>query len=241
MLQRMLSIICLSTLALSALASASSVRADGWTGEVGLSGSTTSGNSETSDVGLSFKFQNETKPWTHNIRGRFDYSEADSVTNKQRLEFGYKLARDIGERVYIFGNGDYYDDDFGAYESGYFIGGGIGYKVIFPDPISWKLEAGPGFRSQTLRGPLGDREEEAAVRGYSEFIYKFNDNVAATNETEVLSSASDTYIWNETALTANMFAGLALRASFRVDYHTDVPFNRENTDTITRIGVVYKM
>lgn len=213
----------------------------GWSGEVGLTGSSTSGNSDTTDVGLSFEFKNRSGLWTHEFDGSFDYSESDSVTNKERLEFGYKAARDIGERIYVFGNGEYYEDDFGAFDNGYFIGAGAGYRVILPEPVTWNLEAGPGFRSQETRGPNSVTEEEIAFRGYSEIVYKINDNVELSNETEVIVSASDTYTWNEIALIANLFGGLAAKASFRVDHHTDVPVGRDEVDTITRIGVIYKM
>lgn len=230
-----------AALSFAALAPHALADEEGWSGEVGLTGSSTSGNSDTTDVGLSFKFKNKTGPWSHKFDGSFDYSEADSVTNKQRLEFGYKAARDIGERFYVFGNGEYFQDDFGAYDNGYFVGAGVGYKVILPEPVSWKVEAGPGFRSQETRAVNAEREDEIAFRGYSEFIYKFNDSVSLSNETEVIHSSSDTYTWNEIALIAKLFGGLAAKASFRVDHHTDVPIGREETDTITRIGVIYKM
>jgi putative salt-induced outer membrane protein len=58
---------------------------------------------------------------------------------------------------------------------------------------------------------------------------------------EIIWSESDTYIWNDIGLTATLAGNLAARASFRIDHHTDVPVGRENTDTITRFGLVYTM
>lgn len=221
---------------------------DGWTGEASLTGSKTTGNTETTDVGLGLKLKNENGLWRHKFKANADYGEASGENNKQRFALGYQVDRDINERLYVYGNADYYQDDFGAFKSGYFVGGGAGYKVILPEPINWNLEGGPGYRSQksrlVLNNPTGlpsIRENEFAVRGFSDFDWQINEQVSFYNDTEIIWSDSDTYIWNEVGLTANLIGNLAARASFRIDNHSDVPAGREKTDTITRFGVVYTM
>jgi len=150
-----------------------------------------------------------------------------------------KIERDFTDRLYAYANADYFQDDFGAFETGYFVGTGLGYKLIQPEPLAWDLSAGLGYRSQKSQGPLSITENELALRARSDIDYQFNDAVSLYNDTELLYSASDTYIWNEVGLTAQLMGNLAARASFRVDNHSTVPLGREKTDTITRIGVVY--
>lgn len=219
---------------------------DGWTGEASLTGSKTTGNTDTTDVGLGLKVQKEAGDWRHKFKALADYGKNDGVKNKQRFALGYQIDRDINERTYVYGNADYFNDDFGAFKEGYFVGGGLGYKMILPDPISWNLEAGPGYRSQKTQdpvppaiAPLSVSESELAVRGFSDFDWALNDNVSFFNDTEIIHSSSDTYIWNETGITAQLMGNLAARASFRVDTHSDVPMGTKKTDTITRFGVVY--
>jgi len=128
----------------------------------------------------------------------------------------------------------------------------VGYKAILPEPLSWNLESGLGYRSQKSRivdndiltNPLGlasDRENELAIRGFSDLDWVLNENVSAYNDTEIIWSSSDTYIWNEVGITATLAGNLAARASFRIDTHSDVPVGTEKTDTITRFGIVYTM
>jgi putative salt-induced outer membrane protein len=234
--------ILLLTGALSLALSAPAFAQDaGWSGEAALTGSKTTGNTDTTDVGLGLKLKNDGEVWRHKIRAQADYGESEGTKNKQRFALGYQIDRDITDRLYAFGTADYYNDDFGAYEQGYYVGTGLGYQVVLPDPIGWNVEAGLGFRSQETQGPLSLTEEELAARLKSDFDYALNDNVSFYNDTELTYASSDTYIWNEVGLTAQLFGNLAARASFRVDHHTDVPMGTEKTDTISRVGIVYTM
>ena len=225
---------------------------EGWTGEASLAGSKTTGNTETTDIGLGLKLQKEAGQWRHKFNALADLGRAEGLTNKKRYNLGYQIDRDVNERLYVYGNADYFSDDFGPFKQGYFLGTGLGYKAVLPEPLSWNLESGLGYRSQKSRildnniltNPLGlasDRENELALRAFSDLDYKLNDNVSAYNDTEIIYSKSDTYIWNETGITATLAGNLAARASFRIDTHTDVPIGTEKTDTITRFGIVYTM
>ena len=224
----------------------------GWSGEASLSGAKTTGNTDTTDLGLGLKLQKEDGPWRHKFKALADRGEADDIQTKRSYNLAYQLDRDINERLYVYGNADYFGDDFGPFKQGYFLGTGLGYKAILPEPLSWNLEGGLGYRSQKSRivdndiltNPLGlasDRENELAVRGFSDLDYVLNENVSLYNDTEIIYSKSDTYIWNEIGITATLAGNLAARASFRVDTHSDVPVGTEKTDTVTRFGIVYTM
>jgi len=225
---------------------------EGWSGEASLTGSKTTGNTETTDLGLGLKLQKETDGWRHKFKALADVGKVSGETNKKAYNLGYQIDRDVSERLYVYGNADYFSDDFGAFKQGYFLGTGLGYKAILPEPLSWNLEGGLGYRSQKSRiidnailtNPLGlasDKTNELAVRGFSDLDYVLNDNVSLYNDTEIIYSKSDTYIWNEIGLTATLAGNLAARASFRVDNHSDVPVGTKKTDTVTRFGIVYTM
>lgn len=211
--------------------------ADGWAGEASLTASNTTGNTETTDIGLGLKLEKQADVWRHKFDAIADFGEVSGVSTKERWALGYQIDRDLNERTYIYGNADYYDDKFGAFVNGYFLGTGLGYKAILPDPISWNVEGGAGFRSQ--EDALGVSSDEIALRGFSDFDYALNENVSLYNDTEIIWSDSDTYIWNDIGITAQLMGNLAARLSFRVDHHTDAPLGTENTDTALRGGIVY--
>lgn len=214
---------------------------EGWKGEASASGSRTTGNTQTEDIGLGLKLANTEGRWKHKFKGNYDYGRNKGAKNKQRLRMSYQLDRQINERLYSFANADYFSDDFGAFEEGYYFGGGVGYKMVLPEPVSWDLEAGVGYRYQDPQGSNKETKREVGLRGASNFDWDINDKVALYNNSELTYSESDTYVWNEVGLTSQLLGDLAARASYRVDYHSTVPSGRENTDTITRIGVVYKL
>ena len=210
---------------------------DGWTGEASLTGSKTTGNTDTTDIGLGLKLQNTGDIWRHKFNASVDFGEADGISNRERYALGYQIERDVSDRLYTFVRGDYFSDDFGAFTEGYFVGGGLGYNVILPPPASWDLTGGVGFRSQT--SALDIEEEEFSVTAGSDFDWKINENVSLYDDAGLTWASSNAYLWNEIGLTANLMGNLAARASFRIDHNTDAPIGREKTDTITRFGIVY--
>ena len=221
---------------------------EGWGGEASLNGSVTTGNNDTSNLGFGLKVNNRGSEWRHSAKASADYGRSNGNTNKRRYRLGYKIGRDLAPRTYGFANADYYSDDFGAYKQGHFFGAGIGYSALIDDPTHWRIEGGAGYRSQKARldnnNPLGipsQDESFLSARVFSDFEHKFNDQVTFSNDTEILYSEVDTFFINEAGLTSNIFESLAVRATFRVETHTDVPVGREKTDTISRVGIVYKM
>lgn len=230
-------------LAFSASASAGTLT-KGWAGEASISGSTTSGNTSTTDIGVALHLAKTDGKWTNKFDTTYDLGKSGGIDSKNRWYIGYQLNREINEKLYVYGNANYFTDDFGAYKQGSFIGSGFGYKVTQPDPVKWDVEAGVGYRSQKLQ-PVGlaasVSSNEFAVRGASNMTYKFNDAVNLYNNSEVIWSSGDTYLWNDTGITANLAGNLAARLSFRIDHHTDVPIGVKNTDTITRAALVYTL
>ncbi len=218
--------------------------ADGWGGEASVAGSKTSGNTDTTDIGLALRLNKTDGGWKHNFDTTYDLGKVSGIDNKNRWFIGYKLDRQINDRLYGYGNVSYFTDDFAAYKQGSFAGAGLGYNAILPDPMKWDVEAGIGYRSQKLRavGLIPSVKQDGfALRGGSKFDYKLNDSVSLFNNSEIIWSSDDTYIWNDIGITANLAGNLAARFSFRIDHHTDVPVGVENTDTITRGSIVYTL
>lgn len=215
-------------------------------GEVSLNGSKSTGNADTTDVGAAVKLKWRAMDWRHRFSASGDYAEQNGEDTRSRYRLAYQIDRDFSERIYAYASTDYFSDDFGPYKFGFFAGGGMGYRAALPPPLQWDVQAGPGYRRQKTREPIdvppGDPsriESEIALRAASELSWDINDNVDAYNNTEVVSSSSNTFLTNEVGVTADLFGGLALRTSFRVEHNTDVAVDREKTDTITRLGVVY--
>lgn len=219
---------------------------EGWSGEASVSGSKTTGNTDTTDFGLALHVKKAGDVWRHSFDTTYDLGKVSGSTNKDRAYIGYQLDRKINDKFYVYGNANYFLDEFGAFKNGSFLGAGVGYQVIKTEPMQWALEGGAGYRSQKTHAQINPlvasaTVNEFALRANSDFDYRFNDAVSLYNNSEILWSESDTYIWNDVGITANLAGNLAARMSFRVDNHSTVPVGRKKTDTITRVALVYTL
>ena len=232
---------CLCLLAVPAFA-------EGVSGEVALNAAHTSGNTDTANLGLGLKLDFATGQWEQELRSNVELGREDGRTSKQLIRITYGIEHDVGGKWYGFANTEYFQDEIGAFKYGLFTGGGVGYRLAMDAPFEWEVEAGPGYRRQKARNKLGDPSgvgstirNELAVRVHSDVDWDINDRVSAYNYSEAIHSSADTYLWNEAGVTAELFGGLGVRTSFRVDHHTDVPVGRERTDTLARFGIVYDL
>lgn len=244
-------------LALGMVFSATAVAEDspstGWTGEGAISASTTTGNSETTDVGVAVKGKNDTGNWTTGFEAIFDYGEQDGIEAENRFFLAGQLDRQLNDKLYSFGRVSYEQDEFSGFESRTFVGGGLGYEVIANGQTKWVVEGGPGFKIDEVREILPTpenglmaaipsmREESISAIAKSDFSYGFNDNVTFTNVTNALYAQESTQLGNITAITASLTDVLSARIAFEVRHDTNPPLGFEATDTATRFSIVYTL
>ena len=115
------------------------------------------------------------------------------------------------------------------------------------EQATWSVEGGPGLKIDETRdiilpGPVivpGETEESFSAIGASKFAYAFNDNVKLSNDTNVLYAETSTQLGNSLAVTAALTGALSARFSVDVRYDTDPPVGFEQTDTATRVSLVY--
>lgn len=214
----------------------------GWTGEGSVSAGVTTGNTETTDLGIGLNMTKDTGTWSYGVEAVADYGEIDGAESKNRWFLGGTVDRQINDRLFGFARASYEQDEFSGFESRAFIGGGLGYDVIVGDKQSWTVRGGPGLKIDEI-GPIGTApattEESFSIVGSSAYAYAFNDNVKITNDTTVLYADVSTQMTNSLALTAALSDALSARISFDVRHDTEPPLGFEQTDTATRFSLVY--
>ena len=218
-----------------------------WTGEGSFSAGFTTGNTETTDLGLGVKLAREAGPWTVALEAAADYAETEGQETKNRMFIAGQLNRDFSDRLYGFGRASYERDEFSGFDSRTFIGAGVGYHVIAGAPTTWDVEIAPGIklddiREITLPGPViipAQSDSSVSVFAASKFTHAFNDNVRLSNDTTVTYAETSTQLANTLAVTADLTGALAARFSVDVRHDTDPPIGFESTDTATRVSLVY--
>lgn len=240
-----------ATLGLAATATAQDDTSNGWTGEGSLSAGVTTGNTETTDLGLGLDLGREFGLWKVGVIASADYGETDGSETKNRIFLGSNLDRQINDKLFAFGQLSYEQDEFSGFDSRAFIGGGLGYEVFNSDKLKWTVRGGPGIKIDEIEALLdtsttpatvltpATTEESFGATATSNWAYQFNDNVGLTNDTNVLYAETSTQIGNITALTASLTDTLSARVSYEVRHDTDPVDGFEDTDTISRVSLVY--
>lgn len=222
-----------------------------WSGEGSLSAGTTTGNTETTDFGLGLDISRELNLWTIGVVATADYGETDGDETENRIFLSGNLDRQLTDRLFGFGQVSYEIDEFSGFDSRLFVGGGLGYEIFNSEQVQWSVRGGPGLKVDEIEAVLDESTSPATVitpsqteeslggTASSNFAYQVNYNVGFSNDTSVIYADTSTQIGNITALTASLTNTLSARVSYEVRHDTDPVDGFENTDTISRVSLVY--
>lgn len=222
-----------------------------WTGEGSLSAGVNTGNTETSDLGLAVKMVRETQIWRTSTDLSADYGTKNGDRTKNRYFAAGQGDRILNDRLFAFGRLSHEQDEFSGFQSRSFVGGGLGFQLFDGEAVNWAVEGGPGMKFDKVRSrlePVAEGEpvlvpstmdQSLSVRGASRFSYTVNDNVRFGNDTSIIYADVSTQLGNRTTLTATLTKTLSARFSFEVRHDTAPQEGFEETDTATRMSLVY--
>jgi len=117
---------------------------EGWSGSASLNALFTDGNSDTRNIGGSVNVTKQQGPWAHNAFGSLFNAESNDLRTADRFDLGYKLDRQINDRLYGFGRLRFDVDDFGNIDSRFSAFVGAGYEIFKDSKQSFSGELGIG-------------------------------------------------------------------------------------------------
>ena len=209
----------------------------GFSGSVSARATATDGNTNNTDIGLGARVGFFDGVNGNDVTLSYTHGNTEGVTTQNRVLFGYDYTREFASNFYAFGKAVYAYDEFGTYEEDAFVGAGIGYRIFNTNEQQWSVQAGPGYRA--ARAANGDEVNEVAASVSSDYSYRFSDTLLLTNDTDILTSETDTYVTNELGVNVSMTDALALRTSILTEYRTDPQPGFVNTDNTLGVSVVY--
>jgi len=209
----------------------------GWGGSIAATGSATSGNTETTDIGLGGRLTYSDGVNGHEFALSYQYGEDSGSATTNTLAASYDYTRSFSRDFFGFAEVNTKYDEFGSFVNDDFIGFGAGYRVVNTGQTTWSLQAGPGWRY--LEDANGAETDEAAFTVGSKLFHRINEDVFLSNDTTVLMSDSDTAVSNELGVSVAMNKALALRTSLRTEYHTDPLPGRDDVDNVFGVSLVY--
>jgi len=219
-----------------------------WVNSLGLSYVGTSGNTDTSSLGLDFKTTRKPTPWGLDLAASFTRADDSGVTTAEQYYVGGRGIRALNDRWSIFAGLAWARDPFTGFDNRWLAEGGAELVAVKSEKHRLAFDAGLSWNSE-------DQIffDEVAMEEYTETIDWFGGVLGLTWDWAISKNASlsqrllyhpnfdDTSDWrvgSDTAVTASLTKLLALKFSYLVRHRNKPIGDNEKTDTTTKASVV---
>jgi putative salt-induced outer membrane protein len=214
-------------------------RPQGFNGSFALRGIASSGNTDTLDLGIGSDLNYVWGPNGLELSLSYSYGEENGKASEESLFYGLEYTRDFNPNLFGFAKVQGSVDQFSSFESDTFASFGVGYRIFNDENRQWSVQAGPGYRFASLSNFASGDINEAAFGVSSDYAQKLTDSVFLTNDTDIITSDSDTAIFNDLALNVAMSKSLALRTSVLTEFHSNPEPGFKDTDNTFGVSLVY--
>ncbi len=215
-------------------------RPEGFAGSVALRGIAESGNTENATLGVGADMTYVQGPNGFEMQLNYTYGEDDQgFKDEESLYYSFEYDRDFTPTLFGFVKIQGASDKFSSFESDTFASLGLGYRIFNEPNRQWSVQAGPGYRFADLSDVTDGNIDEVGIGFSSDYAQKLTDTVFLTNDTDIITSDSDTVVFNDLAINVSMSDSLALRTSLLTEYHTDPAPGFNDTDNTFGVSLVY--
>lgn len=214
-----------------------------WTGSAGFGLTMNRGNTDTTNINLSFDATRDPKTkdiWK--LQALYLRGDTNGELSANRVFAQARYERNLNDRVFLFGELPYLRDRFKGFE--YFVSpsGGLGYKLIATPRTTLAADAGLGVKWE--KNPGLDVKTSAVVTSGDRFEVKLSPTSSVKQSFTATWNAND---WGEALYTfaAGAAAGLTARSQLKIEfldtYATRPPQPEiKNNDVAFLTALVYK-
>lgn len=208
-----------------------------WSGRGDLGGFHTSGNTDSFGITLGGTLTRKGESVTHQLRLRGDYQESAGKKSREYANAAWQMDWKISDAHYALGIAEYERDVLAGIRHRSTTSLGLGWKAVASDEVKISVEAGPAYRYEWLAG--GVEKDNLAGRGALNSWWQVNDKVKLSQDMELIAQSSNNTLRSITALQAKLTGRISSQLSYDLRYQDKPLIGKENTDTITRVGLVY--
>jgi putative salt-induced outer membrane protein len=228
--------------AIALLAGISTVRpilaAESWGGEGQLGIVLARGNSDADTINAKLDLAKETDSWKNAVGIAALRSSSDGARNAERYAASWQTDYRFSTRSYWFGGARYEDDRFSGFDYQASLVSGLGHRFVDDEDLKLFGQAGLGFRR--LESALtGLTEDNLIFSAEIRYEQRLTETTSLKNKLVIEAGEANNFLSNELALQVKINARLSLAAGIGVRHNTDPPQDREKTDTLTTLNLVY--
>lgn len=218
-----------------------------WTGKGELGAFMATGNTDNSGVTTSLTTERTGIDWRHKLTGRVDYQRTNGVTTREQFLGRYEPNFNVSERFYVYALAQYERDRFQGFSGRYAVSGGIGYQALKKDDIQLSMKVGPAYR--VIEFVDGRTESRIAGLVGIDFDWSITDRLKLTQDTNAVAETGgsaiaiidsrNTSLDLVTGLNAKINSSLSARLSYAIEYNSNPPPGAVQTDTLSRMTLIY--
>ncbi|THD82231.1 DUF481 domain-containing protein [Aliigemmobacter aestuarii] len=195
---------------------------------VGYTGKT--GNTDSQEFSLGARIRHAQGNFVQNIGVALDFTESAGRKTKEDVFGVYDANYYFNDQVYGFVLGRVKTDGLAAtagdVQKDAFLGFGPGYRVLNTPDMAWRVQSGVGI--SYLEDGLGASTSETGYIASSRFFWKFNDNIFATNDTDILKSDTALRVNNDLGVNFKMTDAFSTRVSYLTEYNDSRAIRTDN-------------
>ena len=220
---------------------------DNWTGRGEFGGFRATGNTSNTGITASLTLNRQGIDWRHRFLGRVDYQRNGGVTTREQYLARYEPNVNVSDKFYVYALAQYERDQFQGFDGRYAISGGMGYQAIKSDEVQLSFKAGPAYRVTEFV----DGRNESRIAGLIgiDFDWSITERLKLTQDTNAVAETGgsavaiidsrNTSVNVITGLDAAIAKKLKARLSYAVEYNSDPAPGAVQTDTLSRVTLIY--
>ncbi|WP_260483641.1 DUF481 domain-containing protein [Sphingomicrobium flavum] len=208
-----------------------------WSGQGELGGFRSTGNTEEAGITIGVKLRREGVNWRHKLAGLVDYRRSNDDITREQFLLSYEPNHKINERLFSYGLAQYERDRPQGFSSRTTLSGGLGYDLIERERMQLSLKGGPAWRHVDFVD--NGVEQSLAMLGAVDFSWQITDRLKITEAAESYLESANSTLKSATGVEASLASNLTGRIAYVVEHETAPPAGAVQTDTLTRVTIIY--
>ena len=196
----------------------------------------TSGNTENENIKYKIVLDWVQQNWDYEFTSDGFRSSQDGISNAQRLYHSANANYTNNEVSYAQGRIAYENDKFSGFDNQSDVTFSYGRNILQNrDNMSLALTAGVGARRSVI---AGDADTEGLARFAANYLWNLSESADFIQDFSVDAGSNSSIYRTETGVQTDILENLSLKFTVKVKHQTEVPVDREKTDTETAITLV---
>lgn len=196
----------------------------------------TSGNTKNENIKYKIVLDWVQQNWDYKFTSDGFRSSQDGISNAQRLYHSASANYTNNEVSYAQGRVAYENDKFSGFDNQSDVTFSYGRNILQNrDNMSLALTAGVGARRSVI---AGDADTEGLARFAANYLWNLSESADFIQDFSVDAGSNSSIYRTETGVQTDILENLSLKFTVKVKHQTEVPVDREKTDTETAITLV---